>query len=429
MQVYGSRIIRHITTVLLAMIAASASMQTRELSQTISVTFAIDEQFVSCDHLKIQLHVDGRSIEPKYTDRGFAIPTIVDKKATGKSAGKEVDVSVSCGEYTFTFPKLASTWLSPGSWKVGIVHPPYWFDEFRYSGAIEHGTWLSYLDSECNQCDPGAITWISHRTPPASVVKLLRDEQSTASGERARDIAYALAVYNVEYRQNRDYLLGVLNACLSRPKESSEDDVCDHRLLDYVTNLYWRGDRTLLPPLLQMADSRKDVIGEIGTFYARLLDRRTAIAVEGLRGLSIAKQQTICRLAGADDFRINGPELDRVTHQLHGIGGEVADRCLREAKSVAELTMPGCRDDTIQWHKEPSPSSPSPDVTAGDLPAVSQADVPLYPPMARIARIAGTVQVKVTIKDGSVANTELRSSAPPRVPVIRIATPEKIQVG
>lgn len=221
------------------------------------------------------------------------------------------------------------------------MHPPYWFEEFRYTSTIEHGTWLSYLDSECNQCDPGVITSISHRTPPTSVVKLLRDEQTTASGERARDIAYALAVYNVEYRQNRDYILGLLNACLSRPKESPEDDVCDHRLLDDITNLYWRGDGTLLPLLLQMADSRKDVIGEIGTFYARLLDRRTAIAVEGLQSLSIAKQQTICQLAGSDDFRLNGPEFDRVTHQFHSIGGEVADRCLREAKSAAQLTIPG----------------------------------------------------------------------------------------
>lgn len=332
---------RRITTVLF-MIAASASAQTDELTQFVSVTFAVDGKPASCDHLKIQLGLDGRSIEPKYTDRGFAIPTIFSEKASGRSAGKKVDVSVSCGEYTLIFPKLALTWVSPGSWKVGIVHPPYWFEEFRYTSAIEHGAWLSYLDSECNQCDPGVITSISHRTPPASVVKILRDEQSTASGERARDIAYALAVYNVEYRQNRDYLLGLLNACLSRPNESPEDDVCDHRLFDYITNLYWRGDSALLPQLLQMADSRKDVIGEIGTFYANLLDRRTAIMVEGLQSLSIAKQQTVCRLAGEDDFRIDSPKLKRVAEQLHAASGDVAERCLQEAKkAAAHLSLRG----------------------------------------------------------------------------------------
>lgn len=335
MHIYCSKIMRRITTVLLAMIVASASAQTRELSQSISVTFAVDGKPASCDHLKIQLRLDGRRMEPKYTDHGFAIPTAFDKKASEWSASERVDVGVSCGKYTLTFPKLHPTWVSPGSWKVGIVHPPYWFEEFRYTNAIEHGTWLSYLDSECNQCDPGVITSISHRTPPASVIKLLRDEQPTASGGRARDIAYALAVYNVEYRQNRDYLLGLLNACLSRPRESSEDDVCDHRLLDYVTNLYWRGDSTLLPQLLQMADSRKDVIGEIGTFYANLLDRRTAITVEGLQTLSIAKQQTICRLAGEDDFRIDSPKFKRVAEQLHATSSDVAKRCLQEAKKAA----------------------------------------------------------------------------------------------
>ena len=335
MQIYCSTIMRRITTVLLVMIAASASAQTRESSQSISVRFVIDGKPASCDHLRIQLRLDGRRIEPKYTDRGFAIPTAFDKKASESSADERVDVSVSCGKYTLTFPKLHPTWVSPGSWEVGIVHPPYWFEKFRYTRAIEHGTWLSYLDSECNQCDPGVMTSISHRTPPASAVKLLRDQQPTASGERARDIAYALAVYNVEYRQNRDYVLELLNGCLSRPRESSEDDVCDHRLLDYVTNLYWRGDSALLPQLLQMADSRKDVIGEIGTFYANLLDRRTAVAVEGLQSLSIAKQQTICRLAGEDDFRIDSPKLERVAQQLHAASGDVAERCLQEVKKAS----------------------------------------------------------------------------------------------
>ncbi len=325
---------RRITTVLLAMIAVSAAAQTRELIQSVSVTFAIDGKPTPCDHLKTQLRLDGRRIKPKYTDRGFAIPTAFDKKASEWSADEKVDVSVSCGKYTLTFPKLHPTWVSPGSWKIGIAHPPYWFEGFRYTAAIEHGTWLSYLESECDGCDPGVVT-ISHRTPPASVIKLLQDEQPTASAERARDIAYALAVYNVEYQHSRDYLLELLNACLSRPRESPEDDVCDRRLLDYATNLYWRGDSTLLPKLLQMADPREDVIGEIGTFYAGLLDRRTPIAVEGLQGLSNAKQETICRLAGEDDFSIDAPRLNRVGKQLHNMGGEVAGRCLREAERAA----------------------------------------------------------------------------------------------
>jgi TonB family protein len=44
---------------------------------------------------------------------------------------------------------------------------------------------------------------------------------------------------------------------------------------------------------------------------------------------------------------------------------------------------------------------------------VQHADVPLYPGMAKVARISGTVQVAVTVRNGSVVNTEvLKSSAP-----------------
>jgi hypothetical protein len=67
----------------------------------------------------------------------------------------------------------------------------------------------------------------------------------------------------------------------------------------------------------------------------------------------------------------------------------------------------------FQWPKESNTSSASPETAAGELPAVNHADVPLYPPMARIAGISGTVQVEVTVKNGLVASTELKSSAPP----------------
>src|SRR5262249_54645812 len=80
---------------------------------------------------------------------------------------------------------------------------------------------------------------------------------------------------------------------------------------------------------------------------------------------------------------------------------------IKKIESVPENVPP------FQWPKESSTSSASHEAAAGELPALSHADVPLYPPMARIARVAGTVQVEVIVKEGIVANTELRSSAPP----------------
>jgi hypothetical protein len=317
------------------LLVLSAAAQTRERDEFISVSFAVDGKKVACNDLKVELRLDARQILPKRTSGGFTVPTELNKTSSGSSPDKKIDVSVSCGEFTMNFPQLHPSWVSPGRWELGIAYPPYWIERFRYSTALEHGAWISYLVSECNDCDPGVVTTISHPTPPPSLLRRLRSEQPSASGEGARDIAYALAVFNDDYQQNRDYLMNLVTTCLSRPKDSPGDEVCDDKLLDYVTNLYWRGDNGLLDPLLQLADSRKDVIYEVGTFYGQLLDRHTSIALQGMRSLPIAKQQVICRLAGEDDFSMDPPKLERVVEGLHAAQDEVAERCLHEAERAA----------------------------------------------------------------------------------------------
>jgi TonB family protein len=54
---------------------------------------------------------------------------------------------------------------------------------------------------------------------------------------------------------------------------------------------------------------------------------------------------------------------------------------------------------------------------------LEHADVPMYPQLARTARIVGTVEVQVTVKDGKVVNTEVKSG--PKV--LAQATVENIQ--
>lgn len=54
---------------------------------------------------------------------------------------------------------------------------------------------------------------------------------------------------------------------------------------------------------------------------------------------------------------------------------------------------------------------------------LEHAEVPMYPQLARTARIFGTVEVQVTVKDGHVAKTEVKSGAP----VLTQATVENIQ--
>ena len=303
-------------------------------SGPISLRFTIDRRPVPCAS-QVELRLAGRIIAAERTEHGFSAPAAFDKKSSEWSPDEWVEVTVACGGYRLTFPKIPPGWVRPGNWEVGIAFPPYWVEKFGYLKAVENGAWLSYLEFECDGCDPGVFTTVSHSTPPKSLVAKLRREQGASSGQRARDIAYALAVFKDNYIRNRDYLLESLKVCLARPKDSAEDDVCDGMLLNYLTNLYWRGDYLLLQPLLESADSRKDVINDIGTFYAHLLDRRTTAAINRLRALSPERQHLICELAGEDEYSMNEPELERVARQLHAIGDETANRCQQVSERAA----------------------------------------------------------------------------------------------
>ncbi len=54
---------------------------------------------------------------------------------------------------------------------------------------------------------------------------------------------------------------------------------------------------------------------------------------------------------------------------------------------------------------------------------LEHAEMPIYPQLARTARIFGTVEVQVTVKDGKVVNTEMKSGPP----LLVQATVENIQ--
>lgn len=313
-----------------------AGAMAQDSDQEIRVKFAIDGKTKPCENLKVTLRLDGHVIVPEHSAQGFLVPKVFRRKPSAWPDNKKANISIGCGQRTFEFSEHPG-WVSAGDWEVGIAYPPYWFEQFRYTEAVEHGAWLDYLISECNGCAPGVITAVSHAIPPSALVSVLREEQPRASGERARDIAYELSVFKIDYRRNRDYLMAVLKSCLSAPqiRPEPQDDPCDGHLLDYVTNLYWRGDSQVLGPLLGSVDSDKDTVSEIGTFYSNLLERRSAEVLHGMRDLPPEKQRLICGLAGQDDLSMNGPKFDRVVDRLKADNSETADRCLRKVERAA----------------------------------------------------------------------------------------------
>lgn len=300
----------------------NVSAQNR-LAGFIDLSFSIDGTPAHCDGFKVEIRLNGESMKPRQTGRRFEVPGVFKRPAREWSNGQRVDISLTCSGHTFVFPSQHPAFVQEGDWQLGIARPLYALKEYGYTHELDRGKWLAYLIFEG---EPGVITFSAQPNPPDGLSAALQREELNAPPGRARDLAYELSVLDVEYSKNRDYLLSSLNNCLSRPKESPEDDVCDSDLLNFLTNLYWRGDSALLPPLLQIAESRRDVIGDVGIFYADLLDRRGEIVLGAVAELGHDKPELVCRLAD-EDLSLDAPRRQRVLVFLRGSGGPAA-QCL-----------------------------------------------------------------------------------------------------
>jgi hypothetical protein len=332
--------------IVLSLATTNLVAQSRAVKPHISVTFAIDGETVPCDNLKIELRVDHRLIPVKMIDSGFIVPNLFKKLYDSPRSHEKnnIDIHIECGEYSFDLPGEYPVRLLPGKWEMAIRYPTTWLTDSKENVLIEQGVWLSYINWNSDGCEPCTVTMISHSDLPVATVNRLHKEQSNSEGTRARDIAYALAVFNFEYDRNRRYLLNLMNTCLSKPKDTTsndDDDVCDSRLGDYLNNLYWRGDNELLKVLLNLADSQAEAADDNSYFYGDLLDRRTTEFIRGLESLPTENQQIVCKLAGKDDLSIDSPKEERVAKQLTLIGGEVAMRCLQEIEKTENWWQKG----------------------------------------------------------------------------------------
>ena len=329
-----------VKSVIIAMVvtlaATASAAQYTDHPSFITVSYVEDGRSSPCDDLQVELRIEGRIIHPQMIKNGFLSPAAIDQlyKSPESRNKSNVDIHLRCAGQGFDFLQQYPARVLPGSWTVGIANPPFWFDEFKGTNSIERGMWISYLVSECNGCDPGVIISESHSDPPPALIDRLRQEQPTATGVSARDSAYALAIFDVDYTRNRKYLLRLLDWCLTQ--SGTNPDACDERLLDELANLYWRGDKDLLEPLVQATGSDRNVVDEIGSFLADLLDRSTPDAIRVLHSLPVEKQEAFCKLAGEDGFRFDHSRLERAVNHVRAVGDDVAQRCLQEAEKFAK---------------------------------------------------------------------------------------------
>ena len=331
---------RAVFGLVLALTAAGLSAQGFDKKNSISVSFAIDGEPTPCDDLRVEQRVDKVVIPAKLVGHGFIVPELFFHLYANPRSREEsnIDIHVRCGGHTLDFPGLNPVQVLPGVWEVGIRYPTSWLIDDVESPLLEKADWYSYLATDCNDCDPGLITKFAHFDLPSAFAEDLVKEQPQATGERAMDVAYALAVFNSDYQQNRDYLFSMFEACLSNPSRPVIEDICDdRRLYKELANLYWRGDNDLLLPLLRAAEeTRAGAVDGAGRFYADLLDRRNAEFLLGLGSLPVENQKTVCKLAGRHELILGSAKEERVAKQLRANGGDLALRCLHEIEETKD---------------------------------------------------------------------------------------------
>jgi hypothetical protein len=151
---------RLIVAIVLQLATIGACAQALLSERSISVRFVVDGKPTPCDDLKVQLRVGSRAITPEHFGEGFIVPDVFNRRSSEWSPDKKVGISVNCGKHEFTFTEHPS-WVSPGTWTLGIAFPPYWFEEFRYTPAVERGRGSAILCSNA----PGVIPVLSPRPP------------------------------------------------------------------------------------------------------------------------------------------------------------------------------------------------------------------------------------------------------------------------
>jgi hypothetical protein len=303
---------------------------------SIAFSFAVDGETAPCVHREIELRVDGRIIPVRATTFGFIIPPAFRRSSAAKTPmAQKVDIRVTCGGKTFDFTDEDVSRLVPGAWLLEVGYPTSWLTSAAESPVLESGTWLSTMIWGCRECQPVPRTVIPHFDLPSAFAESLRREQPGAEGARAVQIAYALVVFNIEPEKNLASLTDRLKGCASPMEKPPDSMVCNNpQLAEDLVNLYWRGESELLGGLLQLADSHSDVAGEMGSFYADLLDRRAGQMLGGLQNLAPEKQLAVCVRAGENERDAGDARFRRIRMNLQAAGSATARQCLQQAEAA-----------------------------------------------------------------------------------------------
>ena len=173
----------------------------------------------------------------------------------------------------------------------------------------------------------------------SEAIKVLRDAETNASGERALSIVFLLAALGDDYEGNRKRLVDALRGCGNSYQPEKPD--C-YFVADYLMELVRRGDTSLLPPIFDVSDKADGAFSEsLGGFYSDTLKDKPTEFLTALNRYSKDQQRSLCRDAGWEDgsgmeqgrFRDVAAKLTHLAHQNSSLSA-VAKRCLAGVSSA-----------------------------------------------------------------------------------------------
>ena len=170
-----------------------------------------------------------------------------------------------------------------------------------------------------------------------TVIRILKEAERNASGDREVGIAFLLSVLRYDYETNRLKLLSAVSDC--RRQDDPRQANCAYFVSDYLIELTRRGDLSFIAPLFGVSDlSDGDFSESLGVFYSDVLHEHPNEFVEALTLLSTESQDRVCEMTGAEDGGgMSSERLRAVKLSLRAIGRR--DRLLVPVVSSCEAAI------------------------------------------------------------------------------------------
>lgn len=203
---------------------------------------------------------------------------------------RSLTIRVSVALFTFT---------------IGIIAAAVWpFDPPRKTESSSAHSQPQRRSEEILRVLLPTDTWADvtqlDRFDHAEEIRVLRDAQVEAKGERAVSIAFLLAVLGDDYMANQKRLSNALQECADKPYP--EEAECTAFVADYLMELCRRGDFFLLGPLFDMWKKADGELAEsLGGFYSEMLYVHPDRFLKTLSIYTKDKQRNLCAAAAMED--------------------------------------------------------------------------------------------------------------------------------